>query len=401
MYLEKVWSSNGKFDYKIAKNELFSDSGFISELKKFCSSNGISAEDAGAKCRGYFSSISGRYTYNKAFWSAMEYFVRTRIIGDRNNLKYGKKNLMKLADLAKDNLLVILPNHKSVFDFMILPYILATELSLFPAILAAEVFDIFPIGCIFRKTGSYFVRREEKDPLYFIVFKHYIALLLKHHIANLFFIEGGRNKDGGYSEPKLGVLKYIIYGKERSHIREDILFVPVSISYEFIPEHKIVVSEHMSQKRKHILKSLIKYLSFGEKFGNCYLHFGDPIKLSDFFSKSKGDSGMIQNLANKVMNEIKEHIVVTNTSLISYTIIKIGKEILPLDKLRMNIRNNYYLLRKSGRDVKNIDLKNIERHLRLMESKNIITIKDDEIHVPKSSKSALEYYRKNILHFFE
>ena len=110
---------------------------------------------------------------------------------------------------------------------------------------------------------------------------------------------------------------------------------------------------------------------------------------------------MIQNLANKVMNEIKEHIVVTNTSLISYTIIKIGKEILPLDKLRMNIRNNYYLLRKSGRDVKNIDLKNIERHLRLMESKNIITIKDDEIHVPKSSKSALEYYRKNILHFFE
>jgi len=400
MYFEKIWSPVGKFNYKIAKNEIFSDNKFMEELKNICSDRKIDFDEAKSKCLEHFDQISSRYTYNKTFWSIMEYIARTKIIGDLKRLKYNEEYMTKLKELGKNNIIIVLPNHRSVFDFIILPYIFLKESSLYPAILSADIFDIFFIGFIFRKTGVYFVKRNEKDPLFFFVFKHYIALLLKFQIMNLFFIEGGRNKSGGYSDPKAGLLKYIIEGKTNNHIDKDILFVPVSLSYEFVPEQGVVVSEHVSKKRKHITRSLSKYLSSGKKFGSCYLHFSDPIRLSDFTKKYKDDKSLINNLAKDVMDKIKGSIIVTNTSLICYTIKKINKKTLSIDNLKNNLKKNYGYLKNKNKNVDNIDFDGIDKHLKLMESKNIIKRKKNEISIPKKSKNLINYYSNNILHFF-
>lgn len=400
MYYEAIWSPVGTFNFKIAKNKIFSDSKFMEELKDFCISRNIDFNESKLKCIGYFDEIASRYTYNKTFWSFMEYIVRTKIIVDLNRLKYDQKKLKKLKELAKKNIIIFLPNHKSVFDFMILPYILCTQSYICPSILAADTFDIFPMGEIFRKFGVYFVRRKESDPLYALIFKHYISLLLKFGIANLFFLEGGRNKGGGYSNPKAGVIKYILEGKRRDNIDKEILFVPISLSYEFVPEQQVVISEHKSQKRKHISKSLVKYISLGNKFGMCYLYFNDPIKLSDFAEKYKDDKSLINNIVNSVMNRIKESIIVTNTALICYTIKKLGKETLPIQDFEKHFKANYTFLKGKKRNVDNIHLDKVEDHLKLMESKKIIKLKSDKICISQSSQDLINYYSNNILHFF-
>lgn len=395
-----MWSSVGTFNFETAKNEIFSDSKFVQELKDFCADQKVDFNESKLKCMEYFEEIASRYTYNKTFWSFMEYIVRTKIIVDLKRLKYDPKNLKKLKELAKKNIIIFLPNHKSVFDFMILPYIISTQSYICPSILAADTFDIFPIGTIFRKSGVYFVRRNESDPLYAIIFKHYIALLLKFGIANLFFLEGGRNKSGGYSSPKAGVIKYILEGKRHENIDKEILFVPISLSYEFIPEQEVVVSEHISQKRKHISKSLVKYISLGKKFGMCYLHFNDPIKLSDFAGKYKEDKPLINNIVNSVMSRIKESIIVTNTALMCYTIKKLGKKTLPIQDFENHFNANYIFLKNKNRNVDNINLDKVEDHLKLMESKKIIKLENDKICASQSSEDLINYYSNNILHFF-
>ena len=400
MYYEKIWSSVGTFNFKIAKNEIFSNPKFIQELKNFCVDQKTDFDESKSKCLEYFNEIASRYTYNKTFWSFMEYIVRTKIIVDLKRLKYNTENLKELNELAQKNIIIFLPNHKSVFDFMILPYIIATKSYIYPSILAADTFDIFPIGPIFRKSGVYFVRRSENDPLYSFIFKYYIALLLKFGVANLFFLEGGRNKSGGYSNPKAGVIKYVLEGKKRENIDKDILFVPISLSYEFVPELEVVISEHISQKRKHISRSLVKYISLGKKFEMCYLHFNRPIKLSDFTEKYKDDKSLINNIANYVMIRIKESIIVTNTALMCYTIKKLGKETLSIQDFEKHFNTNYTFLKNNKRNVDNINLDKIEDHLKLMKSKNIIRFNENEISIPKNSKNLINYYSNNILHFF-
>jgi len=400
MYYKTIWSPVGTFNFEIAKNEIFSDSKFMEDLKDFCADQKVDFNESKLKCMEYFDEIASRYTYNKSFWSFMEYIVRTKIIVDLKRLKYNSKNLKKLKELTKKNIIIFLPNHKSVFDFMILPYILCTQSNICPSILAADTFDIFPIGAIFRKSGAYFVRRNERDPLYSIIFKHYIALLLKFGIANLFFLEGGRNKRGGYSNPKSGVIKYILEGKRRYNIDKEILFVPISLSYEFVPEQEVVVSEHISQKRKHISKSLVKYISLGKKFGVCYLHFNDPIKLSDFVEKNKDDRSLINNIVNSVMSKIKESIIVTNTALMCYTIKNLGKETLSIQDFEKHFNTNYLFLKNKKRNVINIRLDKVKDHLKLMESKKIIKLKRGKICISRSSEDLINYYSNNILHFF-
>ncbi len=400
MRIDMVWSPVGKFTYKIAKKEIFNNEVFLGELKKFCFESDLDFDKSLLRCEGYFDGISSRHPYNKSFWSLIEFLVRKKIIGDLSRLKYNAKNLKKLKELAKENILIILPNHKSVFDFMILPYVLATESAILPSILAADVFDIFFIGTFFRKIGAYFVKREEKDPLYFITFKYYLGLLLKYQIVNMFFIEGGRNKKGDYSTPRVGVLKYILEGKRRDNIEKDILFVPVSLSYEFVPEQGVVVSEHVSQKRKHISKSLLKYLSVGKKFENCYIHFNEPIRLSELSEKYKEDRLLLSSLADEVMEKIKGSIIVSNTALICYTLDKLGKGSLGFEDFKKHVKENYDFLKSEGRDVRYVDLEKLEDHLKRMQLKNIVKVKENQIIVPENSKNLIQYYSNNILHFF-
>lgn len=398
MALKIIRSLKQDLTYQDAKNEIFSDENFLNDLKSIASNRKLPIEDAKSICYKYLKEIATRCTRNKFFWSAVKSIIRRRIIGSFDNVYYNSNIVKSIVDLAKDNIITFTPNHRSVFDFLILPYILAKETGFMPIALAADVFNKFPMGYIFRKAGAYYVRRNESDEMYFLVFKYYFMLLLNYEFMQLFFIEGGRNKSGGYSEPKAGILKYIIEGKKKYNIKKDILFFPVNISYDFVPESNVVIEEHLSGIRKSIFSSVSKYATKRD-LRNCYLNFGEPIHLSEFLEKSP-EREAINLLGNSIIENIKSLVTVSPIALLCYSLQSVNT--ISVRDFEKRYKANYEFLERSHRNIRYIELGKIPEYLSFAEKKWIIGLSKDKnlILLDNNKKRIVEYYSNNIRHLF-
>lgn len=399
MHIKIIRSLKKDLKYDDAKKEMFSDKDFLDELQSIANSKKLDIANASLICNKYLKKIAAKYLDNKIFWSIVEFVVRKKIIGSFENIYFNKDNIGIINKLAKENIIAVLPNHRSVFDFVILPYILVKETSFMPIISAADIFDKFLIGNLFRRMGAYYVRRNESDKLYFLVFKYYVMLIVKYELLHMFFIEGGRNKSGSYSEPKTGILRHILNGKKKHNIQKDFLFIPVNISYDCVPESEVVIEENLSGQRKSIFKSVIKYLTKNE-LGNCYINFGEPIRLSNFLAQySEHDT--ISSLANSIMQNIKSLVTVSPTSLLCYTILKEDK--ISLKEFEEAFKINLEKLRAKNKNLRYIDLNQIANYISFAHEKGIITYNKQKslILVDSKKKPIVEYYSNNIRHLFE
>lgn len=382
--------------YDNARNWIFSDSDFLKEFDGIVEKEKLSKLKSKDECERYLKEIAATYSKSKSFWNIMEVVVRRRIVNSFDNIYYNKDGVKSIKNLAKDYIVNLAPNHRSVFDFMILSYILVKETTFMPIILAADVFNTFPLGQIFRKFGAYFVRRKVDNALYSLVFKYYVMMISKCELIHMFFIEGGRNKTGGYSQPKKGILKYILDGAKK-YSSSDIVFVPVSISYDCVPESKVVIEESKSGKRKHIFQSVANYL-YRSGLGNCYIKFGKPIKISNSGRKT---SKTIDELGDKLVETIKSLVIVTPTSLVCYTLI--GTDAVNYNDFKKKFKSNYNKLKELKCDISYVDLSQIEKYLEFARKKGIIDFdkRNGTINAKGNKKAIVQYYSNNILHLFK
>ncbi len=404
MPLDVLRSAKSDLSKHVAKNDIFSDKAFLSELEKIASEKGMRKEDALTMCYIYLDKIAAKFGDNKFVWNLIKFFVRKKII-ERFDIIYSNKEVLRdIPALMKDNLIAIVPNHKSIFDFMVIPYYIVAEGNYMPIILAADVFDKFPLGQIFRRLGAYFVQRESKDALYTLIFSHYVMRILKYELIHMFFIEGGRNKSGGYSAPKTGLLYYILQGKKRFNNKKDLLFIPVSISYDYVPESKVVIAENLTGTKKNIFRSVAKYGS-GKKLGNCYLRFNEPIKLSEIAKNSISETEIVNTLADRIMSSIKDNIIVSPVTLACYTVNSLTKTIpveISLEEFSAKYKEHLAHLKKIQKDTSNINLDDIEKYLMFASDFRIILYDKyaKNISVLFESKPLIEYYSNGIAHFF-
>ncbi len=388
--------------YSNARNEILNDQDFLDDLRELAASKGITFDDAKRLCDSYLKEIATSYPKFGLFWKLMEFLVRYLILNHFNRIYVDQKGLRRIKGLSKEYIVQIIPSHKSVFDFMVLPYFIVKETTLMPIILAGEVFSKFPMGILLRKMVAYFVRRNESNKIYYLVFKHYLMLIIKHEMLHMFFIEGGRNKQGTFSEPKSGILKYIIEARDKHRIRKDIVFVPVCISYDFVPESDIVVQEKASGKRKHIASSMLRYFS-RRKFGNCYIKVGSPIKLSSMEMRTKEPVG---KLGNKIMKEIKRLLTVPSNTILCHGMMKfcaINRNKFRFEELQREFLSCYYELKKLKADISHINPNRINEYLCSAVEKGLVKFGKDEgmIYIVKEAIPIIEYYSNNIVHLIK
>src|SRR3989338_7605752 len=362
-------SLKGNLSLEDAEREIFSDEAFLIELSKISALRKVKLEDTKLQCLAYLEEIAAKASKNRLFWAISKFIVRKRMVGSFNKVFYNKENVLSLKELAKENIIIIAPNHRSVFDFMLIPYFLVSETGMMPTILAADVFNKFPVGYVFRKLGTYFVRRNAEDEIYSLVFKHYVMLAVKYGLMQLFFIEGGRVKSGGYAEPKIGILKYLLNGVKKYKIGKDIVFVPVNISYDFVPESEVVVEEHLTGERKSIFKSLFSYLT-KKNLGNCYINFGKPVSLKESLTGFNSENEAMAALGNNLIKEIKALVVVSPVALLCYTLINSNK--ISFDEFLNNYKMNFEKLKKSGCNVSNVDLDKVKDYVDFAAGKKLI-----------------------------
>ncbi|MGH0031016.1 MAG: 1-acyl-sn-glycerol-3-phosphate acyltransferase [Myxococcota bacterium] len=190
--------------------------------------------------------------------------------------------LEKISDYAKRHPIVLVPSHRSYFDFIILSLLFYDRHLMPPHIAARENMAFGPFGFIWRRAGAFFLRRSFDDPLYKAVFRTYVSYLIKEGFTQEFFIEGGRSRTGKTLPPRLGMLSWNVEAFLESG-RRDLFFVPIAITYERLVEEGAMVGElEGEEKSEESMLGLMRARRFLRlRFGSVFVNFGEPISLAE------------------------------------------------------------------------------------------------------------------------
>ena len=108
--------------------------------------------------------------------------------------------------------------------------------------------------------------------------------------------------------PKLGLLSTMVNAHVQG-LRKDIIFVPVSISYENVIEDRVYGTENTgARKEKESLVSLFQARSiFRQKYGEVIISFDTPISLKEFIGENgqTNTKAQVTELANLITDRIR------------------------------------------------------------------------------------------------
>jgi glycerol-3-phosphate O-acyltransferase len=252
---------------------------------------------------------------------------RTNVVGatasilDKTFLKlYDGVNLnlpdnFDIREMQKKYHVILVPNHQSHADYIALQYILYKHDKI-PVYIAAGInLNIFPLGDLFKRCGAFFIRRRFDDQLYKIAFQGYIYYLLKTDKVVEFFFEGGRTRTGKLLPPKYGLFSMLLDAHTKFDNKKPLMFIPVSIAHEMIPEEKAHVKELAGRKKeKEKATQLFKIFKlFNKKMGTVHVNFGEGIVVEDI-DDLKSDT---QRLAFDCFRAVGRGMPVTPSSLLS------------------------------------------------------------------------------------
>ncbi|MEV6772901.1 glycerol-3-phosphate 1-O-acyltransferase [Nocardia sp. NPDC051030] len=199
------------------------------------------------------------------------------------NVDSDETGLDRLRALNRRYPLVFLPSHKSYVDAFVLGDILARND--FPPnhVVGGANLKFWPIGPIARRTGTVFIRRSfGDDEVYKAVVEEYFAYLLAKRFNLEWYFEGGRTRTGKLRPPRYGLLNYLAAALRSSRI-DDVMLVPVSITYERLNEIGAIADEQTGgRKQPEGLAWLARYVRNQQhSAGHVYVRFGEPLSARD------------------------------------------------------------------------------------------------------------------------
>ena len=289
------------------------------------------ARQAEAFAREIVPGFNAYFYFRLGYWMArnfLRFFYRVRI---------GYADEAALAHIESDCSVVLVMNHRSNFDYLLVTYLASRSSALSYA--AGEWTLFWPMGNLLRAMGAYFVRRGSDDPLYRRVLERYVQMAVKGRVPQGIYPEGALSRDGALQKPKLGLFDYMTRDFDPAGGR-DIVFIPVGINYERVIEDRDLLQhqdEQMISKRGtlFVLKSAFGFLLRSTpqlayrrrtRFGRACANFGSPVSLRDWLDRRGTDLRelsrterfvCISDLADELMAGIARVIPVLPVSLVA------------------------------------------------------------------------------------
>jgi glycerol-3-phosphate O-acyltransferase len=328
--------------------------------------------------------------------------------------------LEKVAEYAKRHPIVLVPSHRSYFDFLILSWLFYANHLVPPHIAARENMGFGPFGFVFRRAGAFFLRRSFDDPLYKAVFRSYVIWLVKEGFTQEFFIEGGRSRTGRTLAPKLGMLSWDVEGLLASG-RRDLFFVPISITYERLLEEGAMVSElEGARKQDESMLGLVRARKvLRRRWGSAHLSFGEPISLAESMGDRRArfaaeatpadaadKRSFVVELGNRIVERINAATVANATAVAGAAFLGETRRGLRRHELVARMQEIVDLLRLQdaritpalARDLGDFD-DSIAFLLRSDLVKSIADPRGEILYYEPRTRQALDLYRNCILHF--
>ena len=221
-----------------------------------------------------------------------------------------------LDELQKKHHIVLVPNHQSHADYVALTYLFYKTFKK-PLYVAAGInLNIFLFGKLFKNSGAFFLRRSfAGNPTYKVSFHAYIFALLKNENIVEFFFEGGRSRTGKLLSPRYGLFQMLLETHQHVNTGKTLLFIPVSIAHEFVPEESAHSSELKGAKKKkeHISQVLKIYKLFNKRLGSIHVTLGQGIEVRGYDNLRAST----QKLAFSCFKSVGKGMPITPTSLLS------------------------------------------------------------------------------------
>lgn len=241
-----------------------------------------------------------------------------------------------IANIPENASIVLVGNHRSNMDVMILAYLAArTNMVSFAA---GEWAKPKPWSTLLHMCGSYIIRRKADDTLYRRMLAIHVREMVKEKMPQGIFLEGGLTRDGKIQPMKLGMMSYILSSLGGSNV-DDIVFVPVAFNYDQVPEDRNLIKHEekgfQGRSRFYTIFSTIfslfrmwykRYKRGKAAFGNAAVSFGEPVSMNDWLAE-QGTSApelddakrreIVLPVAQELESRIKEMIPVLPVSLVA------------------------------------------------------------------------------------
>ncbi|XP_067098172.1 dihydroxyacetone phosphate acyltransferase [Osmerus mordax] len=200
-----------------------------------------------------------------------------------SSIHVNQEGLNRLQQAIQESPVILMPNHRSYVDFLVLSYILFTYDLPIPVIAAGiPLMGMKMIGEILRRCGAFFIRRAiGSDKLYWAVLSEYVKTIVRKGYAPVeFYVEGLRSRTLKSLTPKLGMMHMVLEPFFKAEVY-DINLIPISISYDRVLEESLLAHELLGiPKPKETTTGLFKARKvLDEDYGSMHVYFGHPLSV--------------------------------------------------------------------------------------------------------------------------
>ena len=405
---------------RVVRRQVLRDPELARLVRRIAAERGVPRRRVWKEARGDFDEMAANF--NGLYFGLLEaifnriwprVFTALEIVGLEN-----------VIECVKEHPVVLVPCHRSHFDYLILSYIFHLNYLSPPHIAAGNNLSFWPMGSLFRGAGAFFIRRSfEDDELYKMVFRKYLTFLIREGYTQEFFIEGGRTRTGKILTPRLGMLSAIVNAFVQG-VRRDLYFVPISIHYGRIPEEEAYKREVAGEeKERESLGALLRARSvLKRRYGTVYVSYADPISLNallgparERFAAGLGDQEVeeekrrfIQRLGFRLLRAVNDAAVAGATAVSATALLGAPRAACRMSEFLAATRALSGLLHAQGARItaslERNDRSDFRESLRWLEGGGLVERFVDSggvvLHVPVSKRLNLDFYKNNTIHFF-
>jgi glycerol-3-phosphate O-acyltransferase len=243
--------------------------------------SGADAPDGDARLRieSYLDEL--RTTQRYRFYRALQHPLYPIL----RKVRRVPEHVDRAAAAASRGRVLYVSNHKSHLDYLVEPLVLDDN-GIRPPVLAAGI-NLFggALGLLHRHvTGAVPIRRNNKDPLYLVTLRAYVAELLNRRDL-LYYAEGGRSYTGEMKAPKTGLLQAALQA-DRDHLS----IVPMAVAYDLVLEERIIARAASRRRARPFAQEVAEMVRHAVGYrSRAFVTFGEPIPLSTYDPDSRRD----------------------------------------------------------------------------------------------------------------
>ena len=348
-----------------------------------------------------------------------------------------------IRELFDKGTVVILPTHFSNLDSIMIGYAIAqlTGLPAFSYAAGLNLYDFEILAYYMSRLGAYKIDRRKKNPIYSQTIKQFSALSILEGLNSIFFIGGGRARDGMLEKNiKLGLLSTLIDAQNEFYLRsfeKKIIVVPMVVSYHFVFEAESLIQQHLrklgkenylvkrgpnktSLKTIRFIRRLFKSdtnvtISFGKPidvFGNELDKQGNSIKqgkfidIREYFKHQESvnidrqrNRVYTRHLADTLVKSYKQENIVLSSHVVCFVAFQMFRKQYPNMEIYnlVNLPNDYFSIQVSNFCIQ---LKQVVDELKQLESQGEVKLSPEivELQVEDLLKDGIK--NVNSYHFY-